>query len=110
MNAEERAARLAVAAEFGSLHIERPRRPGLVDCDVDRTDTGVVHANVRDEVAARIDDGDVHRAAEGAGFGFSALNDLPGGFEADGEHFDHSHSLAVFGCHSVISAGRATRR
>jgi hypothetical protein len=35
---------------------------------------------VRDEVAARIDDGGVHRTAEGLGFRFSTFDDVPGGF------------------------------
>jgi hypothetical protein len=43
-----------------------------------------------DEVAAGVDDGDVHRTVEGPGFGLDGFNDTPGGFEIDGEHVDAS--------------------
>jgi hypothetical protein len=39
-------------------------------------------------VAARIDDGDVHRTAERLGFRFSAFDDVPGGFQIDGKHLN----------------------
>ncbi len=86
VDAEERRARLAEATELGCLYIKGSRCPGLVDGDVDGADARVVHAGVRDEVAADVDDGDVHWAADGLGFGLGGFDDTPGSFEIDGGH------------------------
>ena len=86
VDAKEGRARLAEATEFGCLHIKGSRCPGLVDGDVDGADARVVHAGVRDEVAADVDDGYVHWAADGLGFGLGGLDDTAGSFEIDSRH------------------------
>jgi hypothetical protein len=81
VDAKEWSAWLAEAAEFGGVHVEGAGGPGLVDGDVDGADAGIIHVDMGDEVAACIDDGDVHRAVDGPGFGLDGFNETPGGFE-----------------------------
>src|SRR3954447_6939846 len=61
LDAVELATGLRIGTELGRRQVERPRRERLVDRDVDAADPRAVHAHVRDEVAAGVDDRDVLR-------------------------------------------------
>ena len=55
-------------AEVLGRDIEGARGPGLVDGDVDGAEPGVGHTLEGEEVAAFVDDGDVHGLADFFGF------------------------------------------
>ena len=63
--------------------VEGPRGVGLLDRDVDRAEPGLVHADVGDEVAAGVGDGDVHRLADLGGLLLGGVDDAAGVFEGD---------------------------
>jgi len=75
--------RLAVLGEVLGRDVKRPRGVRLLDRDVDRADPRVVHADVGDEVAAGVGDGDVHGLTDGSGFLLSGGDDAAGVSEGD---------------------------
>jgi hypothetical protein len=68
VDAEELVAGLRVCGEIFGGDVEGAGGPGFLDGDVDGADPGVVHADVRDEVAAGVGYGDVHGLADLGGF------------------------------------------
>jgi hypothetical protein len=60
VDAKKLLARLAVFGELRGFDIESARRERFVDRDIDAADPGAIHAHMADEIAAAIDDGDVH--------------------------------------------------
>jgi hypothetical protein len=75
MNAEELVSGLAVLGQIFGRDIERARGPRLVDRDIDAPDPRLIHANVRDKIAAGIDYGDVHGLADFFGLFLGGRND-----------------------------------
>jgi hypothetical protein len=78
VDAEELVAGLGVGGEIFGGDIEGAGCPGLFDGDVDGAEPGVVHADVRDEVAAGVGYGDVHGLANFDGFLFGCGDDAAG--------------------------------
>ena len=74
MDAKKLSASLAVGGEVFRADIERPRRVGLLDGDIDASQPRAVHANMGDQVATRIGDSDVHGLADFLGFLFCRCN------------------------------------
>jgi len=70
VDAKELLARLSIIAELRGFCIERARRERLVDRDIDAADPGAVHSDMAHLISAGVDDGDVHRLADFARFGF----------------------------------------
>jgi hypothetical protein len=70
VDAKELLARLAVFGELRGFDIEGARRERLVDRDIDAADPGAVHSDMAHQISTRVDDGDVHRLADFARFGF----------------------------------------
>jgi len=66
---------LGVLGEVFRLPVEGARREGLVDRDVDAADPSAVHPGVSDEIAARIDDGDIAQRADLPRLGFRDVNE-----------------------------------
>jgi len=63
MDAEELPAGLRMRGQvFGD--VEGPRRVRLLDRNIDAPDPRIVHADVRDEIAAGVSDRDVHGLAD----------------------------------------------
>src|SRR5690606_26493166 len=86
LDAEELLGRLRVVAQILRRDVEGLRGPGLVDRDVDAADPSAVLADVRDEVAAGVDDGDVHGLADLGGLLLGGGDDATCVFEVDGGH------------------------
>ena len=61
MNTEELSPRLGVASEILGRDIKSTRRESLIDGNIYTTDPGPVHTNVRDQIPAPVDHGDIHR-------------------------------------------------
>src|ERR1700678_619955 len=70
VNPEELVARLGKLGKLLGWNVESPRGPGFVDGDIYASDPGLVHADVSDQVAASVDDGDIHRLGDFFGFSF----------------------------------------
>lgn len=104
LDAEELLIRLRVLAEVLRRDVERLRGPGLVDRDVDAADPGAVLPDVGDEVAAGVDDGDVHRLADLIGLLLCGGDDASGVFEGDGAHFSCSF-VRVIGSGGDVAVG-----
>jgi len=78
VNTEELIAGLRVRSEIFGGDVEGSGGPGFFDRDIDGADPGVVHADVGDEVATDVSDGDVHGLADLGGFLFGCGNDAAG--------------------------------
>src|SRR6185437_9974697 len=74
MDAEKLSARLAMGCEVFRTDIERPRCVSLLDRDIDASQPCAIHANMSDQVAARVRDRDVHRLTDFFGFVFCRSN------------------------------------
>ena len=77
MNAEELVPRLGVCAEIFRGDVEGSGGPGLFLRDVDGTEPGVRHPFEGDEVAALIDDCDIHGLADLFCFFLGCGDDTP---------------------------------
>jgi hypothetical protein len=84
VDAKELLARLAVFGELCSLDIESARRERFVDRDIDAADPGAIHSYMTHEISTSIDNGNVHRLADFARFGFRG-----GGYAARITESDH---------------------
>jgi hypothetical protein len=84
MNAEGRLAALRELRELIGRAIECSRRPGFVDRDVYAAQPRAIHACVRYQRTARIDDGDVVRNPEFCGLALARCNYSSGVSETEG--------------------------
>jgi hypothetical protein len=75
VNPEKLIARLGMLGEVFRRDIESAGSERLVNRNVDASDPGSVHTDVRNQVSAAIDDGDVHRLLNFLGFLFRCCND-----------------------------------
>jgi len=75
MNSEELTARLRILREILRRNIEGTGSVGLVNRDVDAADPGAVHADMRNQVAAFVDDSNVHGLSDLTSLPFRGLND-----------------------------------
>src|SRR5262249_19750724 len=75
MNTEELIARLAEPGKILGRNVECPGSPSLIDRYIDAADPGLIHADVRHQVAAAIHDSDIHRLADFLRLLFSGGND-----------------------------------
>src|SRR5271165_5937783 len=64
VDSEELPAGLAMGSQVLGGDVEGPGRKRLVDGNVDAADPGVVHAHVRDQIAASVSDRNVHGLAD----------------------------------------------
>src|SRR6185312_7954442 len=95
VDAEELASGLRELREVLRRDIERARCKGFLDRDIDAPNPGLIHAHVRDEIAAGISDGDVHRLLELLRFALGGCDDVSCFFQ--GNH------LRLLQCSTVLA-------
>jgi hypothetical protein len=86
MDAKKLSTRLRMGGEIFGGDVEGARGVSLLDRNVDAAEPGAIHADVGDQVAAFIRDGDVHGLADFSRLLFSGGNHAAGVFESDGRH------------------------
>jgi hypothetical protein len=106
IDAEELAAGLGVGGEVFGGGVEGAGGVGLLDRDVDAAEPGAVHADVGDEVAAGVGDGDVHGLTDCGGLGFGGGDDAAGVVESDHGRLLCSNVLMPFGGRAKLVVSR----